>query len=258
MDVWSVPPMDTRVPFSAERHDLLAVLDQLPADEWAAASPAPRWTVKDIPAHLLDGDLGRLSRDRDRELTGLLPIGRSAGEFAAALAAKNQQWVDAARQLSGRVVRDMLAFSTGQLHAWTKDVDLMAPQQVSWASDQPVPAWLDLARELTETWVHHQQIRIATGRPTSTSRLPTVLRTFVWALPHQYRPQAAPGTTVIVDLDTGGQWHLVAGPGQRWTLQDGVAGQPAARVAFTAEAAWRSFTGTTSPRTASTAPVRRI
>jgi uncharacterized protein (TIGR03083 family) len=247
VEVWSVPPMDTRVQFDAERRDLLALLDQLTADEWAAASAAGGWTVKDVAAHLLDGDLGRLSRDRDRELTGQLPLGGSAQEFVSALAAKNQRWVDAAGQLSGRVVRDLLVFSTGQLRAWTQDVDLMAPRKVSWASAQPVPAWLDLARELTETWVHHQQIRAATGRPTSTSRLPIVLRTFVWALPHQYRAPAARGTTVLVDLDTGGQWRLVAGPGQRWTLEEGLVGQAAARVAFTAEAAWRSFTGALVP-----------
>jgi uncharacterized protein (TIGR03083 family) len=247
VDVWSVPPMDTRVLFEGERCDLLALLDRLTPDEWAAASAAGGWTVKDVAAHLLEGDLGRLSRDRDRELTGLLPVGGSAREFADALAAKNQRWVDAAGQLSGRVVRDLLVFSTGQLRAWTQDVDLMAPRQVSWARERPVPAWLDLARELTETWVHHQQIRVATGRPTSTSRLPMVLRTFVWALPHQYRAHAAPGTTVFVDLDTGGQWRLVAGPAQRWALEEGLEGQPAARVAFTAEAAWRSFTGARVP-----------
>jgi uncharacterized protein (TIGR03083 family) len=247
MDVWSASPMDTRGLFGAERRDLLVLLDQLTADEWAAASPAHGWTVKDVAAHLLDGDLGRLSRDRDRDLTGLLPVGGSAREFADALAAKNQRWVDAARQLSSRLIRDLLVFSTGQLHTWAQNVDLLAPRQVSWASDQPVPAWLDLARELTETWVHHQQIRGATGRSTSTSRLPMVLRTFVWALPHQYRAQAAPGTTVIVDLDTGGRWRLVGGPPRRWTLEEGAVGQPAAHVAFTAEAAWRSFTGAGVP-----------
>jgi uncharacterized protein (TIGR03083 family) len=222
VDVWSVPAMDTRVQFDGERRDLLALLEQLTADEWAAASAAGGWTVKDVAAHLLEGDLGRLSRDRDRELTGLLPVGGSAREFAAALAAKNQRWVDAAGQLSGRVVRHLLVFSTDQLQAWSQDVDLMAPRQVSWASERPVPAWLDLARELTETWVHHQQIRVATGRPTSTSRLPMVLRTFVWALPHQYRAHAPPGTTVVVDLDTGGQWRLVAGhAGVRSAALDG-------------------------------------
>jgi hypothetical protein len=58
MDVWSVPPTDIRVLFGAKRRDLLALLDQLTADEWAAASPAHGWTVKDVAAHLLDGDLG--------------------------------------------------------------------------------------------------------------------------------------------------------------------------------------------------------
>jgi uncharacterized protein (TIGR03083 family) len=247
MDPWSTPPADTRPMFTAERADLLALLEGLPGEAWAVETPAVGWTVKDVALHLLEGDLGRLSRNRDGDATGLIPVDVDAATFVSALAAKNQRWIDAARQLSPRVVRELLAYSTRQVSEWTVHADLRAPTHVSWASQEPVPAWLDLARELTETWVHHQQIRAATGNEVNSERLPTVLRTFVWALPHQYRAAAPPGTRLQVDLDSGGVWHLVATDGRHWTLEPGQATDPAATVAFTADAAWRSFTGAAIP-----------
>lgn len=248
MDVWSVSPLDTRGLFDEERRDLLVLLDRLTADQWAAASPAEGWTVKDVALRLLDGDLGRLSRERDGDTTGLLPHGGPAATFAAALDAKNQRWLEAARQLSTRVTLELLAQSTRQVQEWVAGADLLGPTRVSWASDDAVPAWLDLARELTETWVHHQQINAAIGLGTSTDRLSTVLRTFVWALPHQYRVAAPPGTAVVIDLDIGGQWRLVAGDAGRWMLHEGAVADSAACVGFTAEAAWRSLTGAVIPR----------
>jgi hypothetical protein len=37
--------------------------------------------------------------------------------------------------------------------------------QVSWAGTSPVPVWLDQARELSERWIHRQQLLQALGRP---------------------------------------------------------------------------------------------
>jgi len=239
--------METRGLFSDERADLLAFLRELAASDWAAASPAPGWSVKDVALHLLDGDLSRLSRGRDGDPTGVLPKGADSAAFARMLGVRNQRWIEATRHLSGRVIADALAHSTAQLEDWTAGVDLRSPSFVSWASDDPVPAWLDLARELAETWVHHQQIRAAVGRPTSTARLPTVLRTFVWALPHQYRVLADPGTTVAIDLDAGGRWRLLAVGTGRWTLEEDASRDADASVSFTSDAAWRSFTGAALP-----------
>jgi len=56
-----------------------------------------------------------------------------------------------------------------------------------------VPTWLDFGREFTETWVHHQQVREATGHSSSTARLPDALGIFVWAFQHQYRSRRRPG-----------------------------------------------------------------
>jgi hypothetical protein len=36
---------------------------------------------------------------------------------------------------------------------------------VSWAGPDTSPAWLDIARDYTEFWVHQQQIRDAVDRP---------------------------------------------------------------------------------------------
>jgi hypothetical protein len=44
--------------------------------------------------------------------------------------------------------------------------DPMSPTaNMSWASADPVPVWLDQARELSERWIHRQQILQALGRP---------------------------------------------------------------------------------------------
>ena len=266
VDVWSAAVVDTRPEFEQERDALLALLAELPDERWASATSAGTWLVKDIALHLLDGDLTRLSAGRDGDSTGLLPNTGSDAEFAKLLAAKNERWLLATRYLSARVTRDLLTSSTAQLVIWTRAADLRAPKRVTWASDEPVPCWLDLARELTETWVHHQQIRHAVGLCTDSTRLPTVLRTFAWALPHHYRVHAPIGTQVEVDLDSGGVWSLTSSGAGQWSLESSSGSAGAASVRFTGEAAWRSFVGqhlpdnevtTSGPRTL-TEPVLQV
>lgn len=246
MDPWTAPPVEARALFHDERSDLLALLDELPLKRWAAASAAEGWMVKDIALHLLDGDLGRLSRDRDSDLTGVLHV-EDSDSLADALAVSNDRWIQATRRLSPRVILDLLVHSTSQIDEWTAQADIFEPARVSWASDEPVPTWLDQAREFTETWVHHQQIREATGLCSSTARLPDVLGIFVWAYPHQYRVPAPAGVCVGIDLDTGGRWHLVSKGRSRWDLELGPAVEPTASLKFSADAAWRSLTGAAVP-----------
>ena len=57
---------------------------------------------------------------------------------------------------------------------------------VSWAApDVQAPAWLDVAREYTEGWVHQQQVRDAVGRPGADDAELTgaVIDTFLRAVP---------------------------------------------------------------------------
>jgi len=247
MRVTEVPARDVR-PLIAEVHtDLLALLTSLRDPEWAAPTEAGRWTVKDVALHLLDGDLGQLSMGRDQDPSGLLDKRGGYRQFVAALDAKNQRWVEAARGLSPRVMTELLRWSGEQVGQYYATVDLAGPAHVSWASDAPVPQWLHLAREMTERWVHQQQIRDAVGQPGNHARfLPAVLATFVWAFPHQYRPAAAPGTAVQLDFGSGGRWRLTRAAGS-WELDDGTAQSPAAALRMPPHLAWRQLTGLPVP-----------
>jgi uncharacterized protein (TIGR03083 family) len=243
MHLTEVPARDVR-PLIREVHaDLLALLASLPDSGWAAPTEAGHWTVADVALHLLDVDLGQLSAGRDGHSAGLLATDGGYRAFVAALDAKNQQWVDGARGLSPRVITDLLRWSGEQVGQYYATVDLHGQAIVSWAGDGPVPRWLDLAREMTERWVHQQHIRDAAGRPGDHARfLPAVLATFVWAFPHQYRPAAAPGTAVQLDFGDGGRWRLTRAAGG-WELDEGTAQSPAAALRMPPHLAWRQLTG---------------
>jgi uncharacterized protein (TIGR03083 family) len=244
VELADVPVRDVRPLFTEERADFVALLASLGDADWAMPTEAGRWTVKDVALHLLDDDLGWLSRGRDSDRSGLLDDTGDYRQFVAALDAKNQRWVDGASGLSHRVLQDLLEWSGRQVDQYYASLDLREPSRVIWAGPGPVPVWFDLARDLTERWVHQQQIRDAVRLPGRHDRfLPDVLRTFVWAFPCQYRPEAAPGTTVQVDFGhSGGSWILTRET-RRWMLDEGTARWPAATLRMEPRVAWRQLTG---------------
>jgi uncharacterized protein (TIGR03083 family) len=239
-----VPALDVRPLLGSERSDLLDLLRSLAPDQWASPTAVPGWRVKDIALHLLDDDLGWLSRGRDRDSSGLLVPTGDYRAFVAELGRKNQLWVDGAYGLSQRVVCDLLAWSGTEVDAFFATVDLRGPARVIWASASAVPAWFDLARDFTERWVHHQQIRDALACPGThfEEHITTVLRTFVWAFPKQYEADAAVGTQIALDLDQGGTWVLTR-RAMGWELDGGHAPSAAAAMAMPGDTAWRMLTG---------------
>lgn len=110
MDLWSVPPRDVRPVLREERAELLQLLPGLDRAQWLAPTAAPGWTAKDVALHLLDDDLGVLSRGRDGDHSGRLAMD-DHDTFVRALAAKNQRWVDGAQGLSRDVVVGLLAWA---------------------------------------------------------------------------------------------------------------------------------------------------
>ena len=243
MELADLPVHDPRESISDERNDLLGLLEDLSDSDWLALTEAGHWRVKDVALHLLDDDLGWLSRGRDGDMSGLLPTEGDYREFVRSLDAKNEQWVVGAGGLSRRVVVDLLRWSGREVDDFYASIDLEAPSGVIWASDSSVPRWFDLCRDLTERWVHQQHIRDAVRRPGSHDRLlPEVLGTFVWAFPHQYGAQAAEGTVVQVGLGIAGTWHLLRSGGQ-WSLEPGSGDEPAALIDLPAAVAWRQLTG---------------
>jgi uncharacterized protein (TIGR03083 family) len=244
VDLVDVPVRDVRPLLTEERGDFLALLASLGDADWTMPTEAGRWTVKDVALHVLDDELGWLSRGRDNDSSGVLDDTGDYRQFVAALDAKNQRWVDGASGLSHRVLKDLLEWSGQQVDQYHASLDLREPSHVIWAGPGPVPLWFDLARDLTERWVHQQQIRGAVRVPGRHDRfLPVVLQTFVWAFPHQYRAEAEPGTTVQLRFGrAGGSWMLTR-EARRWVLDEGNAPGPAATLQMAPHVAWRQLTG---------------
>lgn len=241
MDLRDVPPVDVRAQLTEERRELLHLLGGLSTTEWAQASGAPGWRVKDLALHILDDDLGELSRARDNDPSGLLQVN---ADFVEALAAKNQRFIDGNAGMSPRVLIDLLRWAGEQMDEFYAALDLQGDGYVVWASSTTVPLWFDIAQDLTERWVHQQQIRDAIGRPGNyaATYLPIVLETFVWAFPHQYRAPAATATVVTLDFGTGREWFLVSS-GTGWELEESAGKAQAAALSCSPDAAWRLLTG---------------
>ena len=108
----------------------------------------------------------------------------------------NQEFVEVASRWSPRVLISLLGHLGPQLDQFWASLDMARlGEAVSWAAPGvPAPAWLDVAREYSEYWVHQQQVRDAVGRPgASSERLMTpVIDTFVRAVPYALRELTPP------------------------------------------------------------------
>ena len=224
---------------------LIELLGSLDAEEWERPTVNPQWSVKDMAAHLLGGDVGILSRHRDRYLFSGDPL-RQWHSLVELINHLNAEWVAATGRLSPRLLVDMLRFTGKQATAFFQTIDpyeLGGP--VSWAGNAPAPNWLDLAREYTERWHHQQQIRDAVGRPGfhDPQFMAPVLRTFVFAWPMANANVAASEGTMLklqISGEAGGEWFLRREPAG-WQLLASAAGEPTSLIVVAQEIAWRLF-----------------
>jgi uncharacterized protein (TIGR03083 family) len=232
---------------------LIQFLRSLSADDWKR-SATPRWSVKDVAGHLLDGNLRRLSMARDG-FFGEPFAGDSSDELIAFLMGLTADWVKAMKRLSPEVLIALLAASGKEVSNYFDSLDAhgRAAFAVSWAGEETSENWFDVARDYTEKWHHQQQIREAVGR--STDELMErrlyfpVLDTFMRVLPYAYRDVVATeGTTLAVEVqgDAGGNW-LLTRHGSKWELSGEVAACPDARVRIPQTSAWKLFTKGLSP-----------
>jgi uncharacterized protein (TIGR03083 family) len=232
--------------FPEVRKQLLSLLRDLSGEEWLLPTAAKKWSVKDVALHLLGGDIGNLSRRRDKHV---LPGNPIAGwqDLVAFINQLNETWVEAARRMSPRVLCDLLEVTGPQIEEYFASLDPFAVgTPVSWAGPQPAPNWLDVAREYTERWHHQQQIRDATKRPGLYEQrlFVPVLDTFVRALPHTFRNvDAKEGACVQLTISGagGGDWVLRRDAGG-WELLVGRSSQAIAEVTLDGTDAWKIFT----------------
>jgi len=226
---------------------LISLLRSLTAEEWQLRSIAGSWTVKDIAAHLLDGNLRTLSMLRDHYAGDPPKVINSNDDLVAYLNRLNADWVQAMKRVSPQVLTDWLE-ETGQAYVTLVtqgDPFADAVFAVSWAGETVSPQWFHQAREYTERWHHQQQIRDAVNKPGMMEHdfYYPVLDTFMRALPHTYRATpAARGTVVQVSIkgEGAGEWFLTKY--DEWVLSKTNNETVTAHCSIDGAVAWKLFT----------------
>ncbi len=245
-----VQPLDVRYLFPEMRAELLYVLESLSDEQWHAPTACAGWSVKDVAQHIFADDCGYLSRRRDDD--GITFMTNDWDELIRLINDQNEAWVRATRRLSRRLLISFLRSTGEQLHDYLATVDLFADAGiVTWAGNRPAPAWLQIARELTEFWMHHQHVCEGAGVTSLKNRrfMHPVLTTFVHALPRTYAATTAPENTTICFAVTGeasDRWYIVR-ENDTWSLYAGTDLTPAATVTMSDDTAWRMFTKGITP-----------
>ncbi|PYY19341.1 MAG: hypothetical protein DMG60_04665 [Acidobacteria bacterium] len=243
----SLNPILTLDLFPILEGKLIELLRCLRHDDWLRPTLAKRWTVKDVASHLLDGNLKRLSIQRDGFFGLMAPPREGYEAFVAFINRNNADWVQAARRLSPRVLIDLMEITSKEVQELFHGLDPHAPALwgVSWAGEEASANWFDIAREYTERWHHQQQIRLAVERPGICGRelyFP-VLETFMRGMPHAFRSvKAREGTAVEIQIsgEAGGSW-FVEKSDSNWHLELH-APSADATLKMDQELAWRVFT----------------
>lgn len=227
---------------------LFKLLEGLSPDDWEKQTIAPKWKVKDIAAHLLDGNLRTISILRDNYYGQKPEAINSYVDLIDFLNKLNADWVKATKRLSPKVIIDLLK-SSGEEYCnflTTLNPDEKAEFPVAWAGENESKNWFHIAREYTEKWHHQQQIRFAIGDEKELLEekwyLP-YLDTSVRALPHHYRDVEGYDQDLVKFTFLGKtekSWFLSYENG--WELFTSVNEEPKCEVKIKNEDAWKIFT----------------
>lgn len=245
------PAFDVAALLARERGALMASLHRLGPEDWDRRTACPGWRVRDLVGHVWSADLHVLSRLRDGHAADDDPAGEAPTREAvtASVNERNERWVAATRALSPRVLVDQLQGSGPQVTTVFRIGDPAAPAEpVAWVGTRPQPLWFCGARELTERFVHQQQLRAAVGQLPfdDDDVLAAVVDTFSHAFPAALATvQAAPGTSVSVvveDATLSRRWTFTRSAGG-WIGRDGVATDAAASLRTDPDAFWRLLAG---------------
>jgi uncharacterized protein (TIGR03083 family) len=219
-----VEPVDTTRLFRPLHRELIGLLRGLDPKDWERPTRAGTWSVTQVAAHLLHGDLRKLSASPDGDHERTMPLGFA--ELVEMIETDNARGVEFLSDLSPRLLTDLLEV-TGP---WVATMFARLPPEspsatdVAWANEATSANWMDVGREFTEQWHHQMHIRDAVGAPGLTSRrwIKPILRLSVLALRRSYRPElAAPGTCVVLSVRGAWRhsWSMVRGrlSGSFWT-----------------------------------------
>ncbi|HEV8513815.1 MAG TPA: hypothetical protein VGQ59_11080 [Cyclobacteriaceae bacterium] len=231
---------------------LIELLKSLSLEEWQKQTIAKLWKVKNVAAHLLDGNIRILSMLRD-EYYGEKADIKSYQELVDFLNGLNADWVKAMKRVSPAMLI-LLHESTGKLYCdYYASLDLFrkSPFAVDWAGEAESKNWMHIAREYTEKFLHQQQIRDAVNKPGLMTRefYYPFIDIFMLALPHTYRDVQAENATTIkltITTDLGGSWFLSRVDG-KWKIDKSPNPNPATEISIDPDIAWKLFSKSLRP-----------
>ncbi|MCE3281281.1 MAG: maleylpyruvate isomerase family protein [Chitinophagaceae bacterium] len=246
----TAPPINVNGLFPILDNELTRLLSSLTEEEWHRPTIARLWNVKDVAAHLLDGNVRVLSMSRDKYF-GMNPGDKPLLDFLNDI---NADWVKAMKRMSPAVLLWLLELTSRPVsdHFTSLDPYGKAIFPVAWAGEAESLNWMHIAREYTERFIHQQQIRHAVDKPGIVTKelFYPFIDTFMQALPYTYRDiQAEEGTVVKVSVTTeaGGDWYI-SRERDRWKLA-GAANADAA-LTIDPDTAWQLFSKGITPAAA--------
>ncbi|NOT75186.1 MAG: maleylpyruvate isomerase family protein [Cyclobacteriaceae bacterium] len=228
---------------------LIDLLKVIPKADWSKKTVAGAWTVKDVAAHLLDGNVRAISMYRDHAELKPDVVINNYSDIVQYLNRLNADWVRAMNRVSPEQLLEQLE----QTHEpYIQCLEKLNPFEnamfsVAWAGEEVSTNWFHIARELTEKWHHQQQIRDALGQQGILTKqfYKPVLETFMRALPHRYKDIGSADNTSIkitIESEAGGTWWLEKKAGQ-WILLSQKGDQiPSVTISIPADLSWKIFT----------------
>lgn len=246
------PPIDVAHLLPVLDEQLITLLQSITPDDWHKQTVAKLWTVKDVAAHLLDGNIRILSMLRDGYFSESANV-QSYEELVQFLNRLNADWVQAMKRVSTdmlillhQITGPMFCQYYQSLNPWDT-----ATFSVAWAGETESKNWMHIAREYTEKFLHQQQIRDAVNKPGIMTRalFYPFINIFMQALPYTYRHVDAPIGTVVqltVLTEIGGTWHIQKEE-MGWQLHHGSAANADAALSIDPELAWKLFSKSLRP-----------
>ncbi len=239
-------PIQTLPLFLPLDQKLIELLKSLSVSDWSKPTVAKLWTVKDVVAHLLDGNMRTLATAEN--FNGDPPVAiKSYQDLVDYLNQLNADWVQAMKRVSPKTLIELLEATQKPSIAYYYSLDPWATARfaVSWAGDQESKNWFHIAREYTERWHHQQQIRDAVDKQGIMDRkfFYPLIQTFMMALPHAYRNTMASEETIIsirISGEAGGEWKLKRAY-ERWQFTDDL-GVIATTIELDPDTSWKLFT----------------
>ena len=231
---------------------LIALLKTLTPADWQLQTLAKQWVVRDVAAHLLDGNMRVISANQ--QYAAPTPQKNSYEDLLHYLNDLNAVWVKAIKRVSPQLLVEMLETTGSRYSSIMAAEPLFEPARfsVAWAGEETSVNWFHIAREYTEKMHHQLQIRHAVNREEelmTRELFYPFIDTLMYGLPHTLRNTIAADNAVIavtITGEAGGDW-FVKRMNEQWVLSKTYSGISNAHVYIKPSIAWKLFTKGLTP-----------